>query len=435
MKVAVFGSGYVGMTLSCLAEFGHEVTLIDMSEQKVKTINNGKSPIYEPGLENILQRGLKTGKIKATTDYTAIDDSDVVFISVGTPSKDDGSIDLSQIESASRQIGKGLIGIDNFVVVVVKSTVLPGTTKNVVKKILEEVSGKKCGTDFGLCMNPEFLKEGTAVEDFMKPDKIVIGCSDDRSYSIVEDLYSDSKGITPIIKTDLNTAEMIKYAQNAALAARVSFINEMANICEKFNVDVKEVAYAIGLDSRIGPKFLKAGAGFGGSCFPKDVKALRAAAKSVGIEPIILNAILDVNERQPHRLVDMLKETLGDLSDKNIAVLGLAFKPDTDDMREAPSIKIINSLLSEGSRATVYDPQAMGNAKNIFADSIEYAASADECVKNADACLIVTEWDEFKKLDPSQMKCSVIIDGRRVIEPQNVKETGTIYKGIGWKGN
>jgi len=272
------------------------------------------------------------------------------------------------------------------------------------------------------------------VKDFIQGDKIVIGCVDDKSYAVIEKLYECLDKNIPRLKTDLNTAEMIKYAQNSMLANRISFMNEIANICERCEVDVKQVAHSIGLDKRIGPKFLNAGIGFGGSCFPKDVKALRALAKSKGVDSTMLHATLSINEQQPSRLIDLVNSTIKNLKNKKVAVLGLAFKSDTDDMRESRSIPIINTLLEQGATVKSYDPQAMTNAKEIFGDKIEYAANAEDCVSEADVCLVVTEWDEFKNIDFSKLRCPVI-DGRRIIDPQKVKDAGLIYKGIGWKEN
>lgn len=432
MKLAVVGTGYVGLTLTCLADFGHEIVLIDKMEDKISMINKGMSPIFEPGLEDILKKNVKNGKITATKDYKKIEDCDVVFVCVGTPSNADGSIDLSQVKQVASDIGKN-IG-KKYKVIAVKSTVLPGTVKNVVMPILEKTSGKNAGKDFGVCMNPEFLKEGTGVHDFLNPDKIVIGASDDNSYQYLERVYESFDKKIPRVRTDLTTAEAIKYVQNAALAMKISFINEIANICEKFNVDVYEVAKAIGIDDRIGSKFLNAGIGFGGSCFPKDVKALLNAAKSSGVDAKILESIIKTNEKQPYRMIELAKQSIGDLKNKKIAILGLSFKPDTDDMREAPSIQIIKYLVEHESKVKVYDPKAMDNAKKIFEDAVEYCSSKEDCLKGTDLCMILTEWDEFKKMDPSLVK-SPIIDGRRTLNPQTVKKHGLVYKGIGWKEN
>lgn len=434
MKICVIGTGYVGLTLSCLADFGHSVTFIGRTGAKIRMINKGISPIYEPGLEEVLKRNLKRGRINATTNYDQTKGAEVLFVCVGTPSNPDGSIDLSQVESATKSVAQQLKDSEDFKVVAVKSTVVPGTTKDFVIPILEKVSGKKAGADFGVCMNPEFLKEGTGVSDFMNPDKIVLGCTDDKTFRIMENVYKSYDEKIPRVATTPSTAEMIKYAQNSALAARISFINEIANICEKYGVDVYEVSKAIGIDTRIGPKFLRAGAGFGGSCFPKDVKALRAAAKSAGVEPKMLDTILEINRNQPLRVNELLGSVFPDLEGKTIAVLGLAFKPNTDDVRESPSIPIVNKLIGDGAKVKVYDPKAMDNTRNIFGDSIAYCKSKEECIDDADACLIVTDWEEFKDMDISSVKVP-IIDGRRTIDPSVARDQNLVYKGIGWSEN
>jgi len=434
MKIGVIGTGYVGLTLACLADYGNEIVFVGRSQGKIDNLKGGILPIFENGLGEILSRNLERKRISGTTNYTGLKETEIIFICVGTPSLNDDSIDLSQIKAVSENLGNLIKQTDDYKVIVVKSTVVPGTTRNVVTPILEQLSGKKAGKDFGVCMNPEFLREGEGVQDFLNPDKIVIGGYDKKSSSALINLYNFYDSRIPRILTNLNTAEMIKYAQNAALATRISFINEIANICERFGVDVYEVSHAISLDSRIGPKFLNAGAGFGGSCFPKDVKALLSAAKFVDVNPILLDAILTVNEIQPYRMVELAKKTLGDLDKKKIAVLGLAFKADTDDMREASSIPIINSLLKENAIVRVYDPQAMENAKKIFGNSLEYCSSKEECLMNADLCMVVTEWDEFKELDLSVIKCP-IVDGRRVFDPIKVEQSGLVYKGIGWRNN
>ncbi len=433
-KVGVIGTGYVGLTLACLADYNNEIIFVGRSQDKIVNLKNGILPIFEKGLDEVVVRNLKRNLIDATTDYRRLDDTEIIFVCVGTPSADDGSIELSQIKSAAESLGNLLKQSGDYKTIVVKSTVVPGTTKDVVMPILEKYSGKKAGRDFGLCMNPEFLREGEGVYDFINPDKVVIGGYDEKSSSILMKLYGFYKKEVPRIVTNLNTAEMIKYAQNAMLASRISFINEIANVCEKFGVDVYEVSHAMGLDSRIGPKFLNAGAGFGGSCFPKDVKALLATAKSAGIRSILLEAILEVNKTQPYRMVDLAKETLGRIGGKTIAILGLAFKADTDDMREASSVPIINALLKEGASIKVYDPQAMENAKKIFGNSITYCSSKEECIAQADLSMFITDWAEFKKFDLTKIK-SPIIDGRRVFNPSVVLQHGLVYKGIGWKNN
>lgn len=434
MKVSIIGTGYVGITVACLADFGHEVVLIDTIKEKVDSVNKGVSPIYEPGLDDVLKRNISAGRLSATTNYDEVADSDVVFICVGTPSNKDGSINLSYIEECSKQIAGQIKNSDKYKVIVVKSTVVPGTTKNLVLPILEKYSGKKAGKDFGVGMNPEFLREGSGVSDFVNPDKIVLGGIDGKSISVLRNLYDGFGKNIARLETDPTTAEMIKYAQNSALAVKISFINEIANICEKFSIDVRDVAKGIGLDTRIGPKFLNAGIGFGGSCFPKDVSALISAAESAGLDPIILRSAMEINERQPLRLVELAQNTIGDLKGKTISVLGLAFKSDTDDMRESRAIPIINKLLEHGANVKAYDPQAIANAKKIFGNKISYSSSVKECLQNADICMVVTEWDEFKNLDLSLLKCPVI-DGRRILDNIKVKEHGIIYKGIGHKEN
>ncbi len=435
MKIGVIGTGYVGITLVCLIKFDHEIVLIGRNKEKTNLINSGVSPIHEPGLEKILKNGIKQKKIQATIDYNKIQDADVIFICVGTPSNIDGSINLSQIESCCKSIGELIKKTKKYQVIVVKSTVTPKTTETVVIPIIEKYSEKRAGKDFGVCMNPEFLREGAAVYDFMNPDKILIGTNDFKSSDILTKVYDGFNKKIPRVITSIVTAEMIKYTQNSMLASRISFMNEIANICEKIGVDVYEVANVIGMDPRVGPKFLNAGAGFGGACFPKDVKALINTAKKLEVETKMLNSIIEINEEQPFCLINLTKIAIGDLKGKNISVLGLAFKPNTDDMREARSIPVIKRLIQEGARVKVYDPEAMNNAKEILKDhGIEFTKSAKECLELTDACIIMTEWDEFRNLDLYKPNFP-IIDGRRTIDPKKAEDLGIIYKGIGWKSN
>jgi len=314
---------------------------------------------------------------------------------------------------------------DAYHLVVVKSTVVPGTTENMVKPSIEKNSGKCCGVDFGLCMNPEFLREGAALYDTLHPDRVIIGEHDEKSGDILESLYRDFLGeeTPPMIRTNLPTAELIKYANNAFLATKISFINAIANICEKIpEADVTVVAKGVGLDKRVSPLFLRAGLGYGGSCFPKDVKALISFSKSLGYSPVLFKAVENVNNVQPYRAVELAKKLIGDLAGKRVAILGLAFKPETDDMREAVSMKITNKLLEEGANVVAYDPKASVNAKHVFGDKIEYARSSLECLKDAECCIVVTEWEEFKQLEPEvfikHMKSPVVIDGRRIYNPK-----------------
>ena len=396
-KISVIGAGYVGLcTAVGFASRGYRVFVCDIDEQKISKINQGIAPFYEPTLQEKLAESIQNGALKGFVNQVdrAIKETDLTFVAVGTPSKADGCIDIRYIESASCAIGKALKNKDSYHVVVVKSTVVPGTTQDVVKPILERESKKKCGTSFGLCMNPEFLRQGSAFHDTLNADRVVIGSIDKQSGDVLEDLYKGFYGahMPALIKTTLSTAELIKYASNAMLATKISFINTVANICEKIpGADVKVVAEAMGLDKRIGPLFLDAGLGYGGSCFPKDVKALIACSKSLGYVPELLDAVEGVNKTQPLKAVTFCKEQLGSLRGKKIAILGLAFKPDTDDMREARVIPIINQLLKEGANIAAYDPVAVPVAKTIFDDTISFASTALECIKNSDACIIVTE--------------------------------------------
>jgi len=437
MRITVVGgAGYVGLTTAvCLAAKGHEVFCVDKDNEKVLKIGKGIPVIYEQGLEELLTEVLSKKALIPTLDLdTAVQNSDVSFICVGTPCSDDGCINLDQIKDVAEQIGCALRKRVGYHVVVVKSTVVPGTTENVVLPIIEKFSGKKVRTDFGVCMNPEFLKEGRAINDFMFPKNagIVIGALDQKSGDLIAEIYEDFD--SEIMRTSIRAAEMIKYARNSYLAKDVSFSNEIANICRRLGIDYLDVKKGMELDARIGRgRFLDAGAGFGGSCFPKDVTALTAKAKECGISPILLDATLEVNAAQPYELVRLTKDVVGNpLQGKKIAILGLAFKPGTDDMREAPSVKIVESLLREGCKLRVYDCKAVNNAKKIFGAKVTYAKTAEDALKSADACVIVTEWPEFSnpKLYTS-MRGRVIIDGRRVLDPAGLS-SGFKYHAIGF---
>ncbi|NOZ59019.1 MAG: UDP-glucose/GDP-mannose dehydrogenase family protein, partial [Euryarchaeota archaeon] len=365
MRISVIGTGYVGLvTGACFAELGNHVVCVDIDEERVEKVNRAESPIYERGLEELLRKHVPR-RLRATLELAeAVASSEVTFICVGTPSGLMDYIDLKYVEQVSREIGEVLRDKDDFHVVVVKSTVVPGTTEHTVTPILEEHSGKRAGADFGVAMNPEFLREGSAVEDFLNPDRIVLGYTDERTGRILRELYRSFT--CPIMETNPRTAEMIKYATNSFLAVKISFINEIGNICKLLGIDAYEVAKGLGMDHRISPHFLRAGLGFGGSCFPKDVKALVGKAKEAYYRPVILNAALEVNETQPLRLIELLERRAGSLRGRDVVVLGLAFKPGTDDMREAPSIKIIHALLTKGARVHAHDPQALENARKIF---------------------------------------------------------------------
>ncbi len=427
MKISVIGTGYVGLvTGACFAKLGLEVTCVDINSERVEKINQGITPIYEAGLEELLQDALAKGKLHATTDIGEIKDSDVSFICVGTPSGLLDYIDLKYVEEVASDIGKTLKDMSKFYTVVVKSTVVPGTTEFKVKPILEKESGKVAGTDFGVAMNPEFLREGKAVEDFLHPDRIVIGTVDERSKDLLLKLYEDFD--SPVMTTNPSTAEMIKYATNSFLVTKISFINEIGNICKELGIDVYEVAKGIGLDTRIAPEFLNAGIGFGGSCFPKDVKALVGKAQEVYYRPTLLHSALEINDAQALRMVELLERKAGSLANKKIAVLGLAFKPGTDDMREAQSVKIIHSLIQKGAKVFATDPKALEEARKIFGEheNLVFCDTPDEAVRKCNYVLIVTEWDEYKREE--LYKSKIVIDGRRIDEARVAKE----YDGICW---
>jgi UDPglucose 6-dehydrogenase len=421
MNLAIIGTGYVGLVTGvCFAKLGHHVTCVDIDQEKIRKINNGVSPIFEEGLDNLLLTN--KDKIVATADYSsALQKSDITFLCVGTPSLKNGTIDLSYLKEATKQIATILKNKNSWHLVVVKSTVLPGTTHNIVLPLLEQYSGKKVGIDIGLAMNPEFLKEGVAIKDFLEPDRIVIGSNDERSRITLRELYKNFS--CPIIATSLSAAEMIKYASNAFLATKISFINEIGNLCKKLGIDTYDVATGMGLDKRIGRPFLDSGIGWGGSCFPKDVDALIAWAKEIKESTRIIESTKAVNADQPLRLVEILKKHIPKLKGKTIGVLGLAFKPNTDDIRESRAIPIIKELLRNGAHIKAYDPQAIDNFKTLY-PQIQYCSSASE-VLTADAILITTKWKEFTTLN---YQGKIVIDGRRLEQTKNAK----IYEGVCW---
>ncbi len=422
MNISIIGTGYVGLVSgACFAKYGHKVICVDVDKEKVDKINKGISPIYEKDLEEII-RNYKNN-IYATTSYKkAIEKSDITFICVGTPSKKDGSIDISYVEQATKEIAFCLKNKNGFHSVVVKSTVVPGTTQNIVLPLLEEISQKKVGVNFGVGMNPEFLREGTAVYDFLHPDRIVNGYYDNETKKLLSILYSSFS--CPFVETSLTVAEMIKYASNCFLATKISFINEMGNLCKKLDIDTYEVAEGMGLDRRIGRAFLDSGIGWGGSCFGKDVNALiNFAEENKELLKIIKSAVL-VNEQQPLRLIEVLKKHIPKLKGKTIGVLGLSFKPNTDDIRDSRSIILVKKLLEEDAQLKVFDPKAMIDFEKLYPDII-YCDNAKD-VLDADAVIIATAWDEFKKMD---YKDKIVVDGRRLPE---VKKTAKIYEGVCW---
>jgi UDPglucose 6-dehydrogenase len=429
-QVSIVGVGYVGLSTAVgFASKGYRVIASTHDQEKAALINKAIPPFFEPGLQEPLENAIRKGYLTCVLDREeAIMKSNVTFVSIGTPSQPDGTIDLQFIKQSAREIGTALKKKRSCHLVVVKSTVTPGTTENIVKPEIEKYSTRHCGVDFGLCMNPEFLRQGNALQDTLYPDRIIIGEYNKKSGDVLMKLYRDFLGekLPPVIRTNLVNAELIKYANNAFLATKISFINSIANICERISgADVLTIRTAIGLDKRIGPLFLNAGLGYGGSCFPKDVKALIACSKALGYDSSFLNAIEKVNSVQPPKAVELTKSLLHDLRGKRIAVLGLAFKPNTDDVREAVSLKIINELLQEGAHVIAYDPVATSNTKKILSNRIEYASSAIECLKGADCCLLVTEWDEFKKLEPEDfvgnMSQPCLVDGRRIYDAEKFK--------------
>jgi UDPglucose 6-dehydrogenase len=430
MRISIVGTGYVGLvTGTCFAELGNDVVMVDVIQDKVDKINRGIPPIYEEGLDRMLRDNLGKGRLHATLDIDkAVKETDITFISVGTPSKKDGSIDMVYIKKASEAIGNALRGKRGYHTIVVKSTVVPQTTEKVVIPIIEKRSGKKAGREFGVAMNPEFLREGFAIKDFMNPDRVVIGAIDKKSADTVYNLYRrfDCK----IMKTDTKTAEMIKYASNAFLATKISFSNELGNMCKKLGIDSYAVADGMGLDSRIERRFLNSGIGYGGSCFPKDVKAFVKMARKSRTRPVLLDAVEKVNKEQPLKIMEILRKRMPTLKGKTVAVLGLAFKDGTDDIREAPSLKIVGELKRLGAFVKAYDPQASENFKKQH-PRIEYCSSARSALEGSDAALVVTEWPEFSELtddDFKRMKGDVIIEGRRILKKENVKK----FEGVCW---
>jgi UDPglucose 6-dehydrogenase len=397
---------------------------VDVDENKVAMINAGKSPIYEPGLEDLLKKAIRNGSLRCVTEFDeAVLGSDITFISVGTPALRNGNVDLRQVKAAARDIGRALKEKRGYHLVVVSSTVLPGTTESLVQPIIEKYSEKAFGRDFGLCMNPEFLREGNAIHDFFHPHLIVIGECDKRSGDKLKDLCRTFlEDRFPSMRVNPPTAELIKYANNAFLATKISLMNTIANICERIpHVDIVKVADAIGTDPRIGLRFLRAGIGFGGSCLPKDLRGLVTFAEAHGYRASLLKAVSEANRNQCQRVFELAKIVLGRLERRRIAILGLAFKPGTDDMREAPSRSLIELFLKARSTIIAYDPIAMKNAKEIL-PKISYAESALKCLENADCSIVVTEWDEFKSITPedflSRMRRPVLIDGRRIYDPE-----------------
>ena len=436
MKIAIVGTGYVGLvTGTCFAEMGVEVFCVDIDRQKIENLRNGVVPIYEPGLEEMVIRNYEVGRLHFTTDLTEVlDQVEIVFSAVGTPPDEDGSADLKYVLDVARTIGRAM---NKYLLVVTKSTVPVGTARRIRQTIADELDRRGVTIDFDIASNPEFLKEGAAVKDFMHPDRIVVGVESDRARRLMEKLYHPFMlNNFRIIYMDIPSAEMTKYAANAMLATRISFMNDMANLCEIIGADVNMVRKGIGSDTRIGSSFLYAGCGYGGSCFPKDVKALIRTAAEHGYPMRILKAVEDVNEEQKTLLFRKLSAHFGgDLQGRKVAMWGLAFKPETDDMREAPSLVLIDRLLEAGCQITAYDPVATPEARRRIGDRIAYAKNIYETVEGADVLMVVTEWKEFRlpawARIRSLMKTPLILDGRNIYNIAEIEEAGFTYHCIG----
>jgi UDPglucose 6-dehydrogenase len=430
MKIAVIGSGYVGLVAgACLAENGNEVVCIDKDAAKVRLLQRGRIPIYEPGLEELVKRNRAEKRLTFTTNLPqGVKNSQIVFIAVGTPTGEDGSADLRYVMEVAEQIGKSMNG---YKVIVDKSTVPVGTAEKV-----RQVIKKHTNHPFSVVSNPEFLKQGAAIEDFMKPDRVVIGAEDQRAAEIMKELYAPfTRTGAPIMMMDCASAELCKYAANAMLATRISFMNEIANVCEAFGANVDQVRRAVASDRRIGPAFLFPGVGYGGSCFPKDVKAILKFSGEKKYDFQILKAVESVNERQKLRLLARMKQHFGSLEDRKIAVWGLAFKPRTDDMREAPAVPLINGILDAGASVVAYDPEAMKVAKGIFGNRVQFADKSYGALNGADALAIVTEWNEFREPDFTRirklMRTPVIFDGRNLYNSDHIRGLGFTYFSMG----
>ncbi|EHI48365.1 nucleotide sugar dehydrogenase [SAR116 cluster alpha proteobacterium HIMB100] len=433
MNIVVIGTGYVGLVSgACFSEFGFTVTCVDKDASKIAALKQGIIPIYEPGLDDLVKRNHNAGRLTFTTDLgPAVQDADAVFIAVGTPTRrGDGHADLSFVFAAAEEVAAHLTG---YTVVVTKSTVPVGTGNQVEQVICKA----NASADFDIASNPEFLREGSAIGDFMRPDRVVVGVRNDRAKDVMRQLYRPLYLIEkPVLFTDLETAELIKYAANAFLAVKISYINQMADLCEKVGANVHDVAKGMGLDNRIGSKFLHPGPGYGGSCFPKDTLALVKTAESYNSPVSIVSEVVAYNQARKYAMADRVQNAFsGNVKGRKIAVLGLAFKPETDDMRESPSIEIITTLSEAGAQISAYDPAAMEEAKHLLPDTISFADSAQDCLEGADGAVVVTEWNEFRALTPhlfaQLMAGNVLVDLRNIYEPEQMHEVGLTYLSIG----
>ncbi|HJX05682.1 MAG TPA: UDP-glucose/GDP-mannose dehydrogenase family protein [Candidatus Nanoarchaeia archaeon] len=435
MKLLCIGSGYVGLVSgTCFADLGNEVVCLDIDEKKIESLSRGIIPIYEPGLKELVDRNIKLGRLRFTSDSEkAIREADIIFICVGTPPKPNGEADMSFTYAAAENIGRFM---GSYKIIANKSTVPVGTAEKVRKIISEELRKGKKNIEFDVVSNPEFLREGAAVKDFQNPDRIIIGVSSDKARDILARLYKPiSRADKPIVFTTEKNAELIKYASNAMLATRISFMNELSQLCEEMGADIKAIARGMALDTRIGPRFLQAGCGYGGSCFPKDVKALGQMLEQHGLTSNLMRTVDYINERQKRSLVPKLKKFLPKLDGKIIAIWGLSFKPRTDDIRESPALTVIDQLLKEDAQVRAYDPEATDNAKQLFKKGVFFANNSYEALEGADALIILTEWDEFREPDFARMKKlmkqHIILDGRNIYEPADIEKLGFNYKGVG----
>lgn len=431
MHIAVVGTGYVGLvTGACFAEFGVDVTCVDVDSEKIAKLTAGVIPIYEPGLEQLVAKNSHSGRLRFTTDIgQAVEQALVIFLAVGTPPKPDGSPDLSFVETAAKSVAEHMNG---YKVVVTKSTVPIGTGEHLRNLIREN---QRARVNFGVVSNPEFLREGAAINDFMRPDRVVIGSRDEEAIAIMKDLYRPLYLIeAPFVITSLEAAELTKYAANAFLATKISFINEIANLCDRIGCDVHDVARAMGMDRRIGSKFLHPGPGFGGSCFPKDTQALVSVARKFNCDSLIVEAVVEVNRKQRQAMLSKIEDLVGNLKEKTIAVLGLAFKPETNDIREAPAIEIINHLLERGATVRAYDPVAMSEAAKVL-PQVDYAEDEYAAATGADALVFMTEWNQFRALNMKRihdlMRSPRIADLRNIYQPDDMREFGFTYVGVG----
>lgn len=433
MHICVVGTGYVGLvTGACLADFGMDVTCVDKVAEKIDMLNRGEIPIYEPGLDALVAKNAQAGRLHFTTDLaSAIQQALAVFIAVGTPPKPDGSADLSYVVQVAEAIADNLNG---YKVVVTKSTVPIGTGQMIERIIRERTGGAH---PFSVVSNPEFLREGSAIQDFMRPDRVVIGARDPQAIAIMKDIYSPLYLIeTPFVITNVESSELIKYASNAFLATKITFINEVAVLCERLGADVHHVAKGMGLDKRIGPKFLHPGPGYGGSCFPKDTQALADIARNAGVPFEIVETVISVNDRMKERAAAKVLEALGDAAgEATVAVLGLSFKPETDDMRESPAIPVVERLVEAGASVRAFDPAAMENAREVLPDGVCYCDNAYHAAEGADALIILTEWNQFRSLDLDRLRAALkrplVVDLRNVYEPAKMAEKGFEYHGVG----